>query len=117
MSDIDCYGIAMDNDGFIYVVDSKKGEVWRWKKGERQSAIVAGGNGNGSQSNQLNDPTFVFVDDEQSVYVSNWGNHRVMKWRRGTKVGVVVAGGNGEEGRLDQLSYPHAVLVDQWGQI
>jgi hypothetical protein len=49
ISDIDCDGLTMHKDGSLYVSDSSKDEVRRWKKGE----IVASGNG---QGNQLNIP-------------------------------------------------------------
>ncbi|CAF0815650.1 unnamed protein product [Adineta steineri] len=116
---IDCYGLAMDKHGFLYVSDDIKNDVRRWKMGEynNEGIVVAGGNGRGSQLNQLNDPTFIFVDEDQSVYVSDWENHRVMKWRKGAKEGKVVAGRNGHGRNLHQLSYPAGVIVDNLGQI
>ncbi|CAF3663098.1 unnamed protein product [Adineta steineri] len=116
---IDCYGLAMDKHGFLYVSDQEKNEVRRWKMGEynNEGIVVAGGNGKGTQFNQLNYPGFVFVDEEQSVYVLDFHNNRVMKWRKGAKVGRIVAGGNGQGGNLNQLSYPTGVIVDDLGQI
>ncbi|CAF1690043.1 unnamed protein product, partial [Adineta ricciae] len=99
---IDCCGLTMDKFGFVHVSDWKKHEVRRWKIGEKgEEKVVAGGNGKGDQLNQLNYPTFVFVDDEQSLYVSDWGNHRVMKWRKDAQEGIVVAGGNGKGENLN----------------
>ncbi|CAF4004796.1 unnamed protein product [Adineta steineri] len=116
---IDCYGLAMDKHGFLYVSDQEKNEVRRWKMGEynKEGIVVAGGNGKGTQLNQLNYPGFVFVDEEQSVYVLDFHNNRVMKWRKGAKAGRIVAGGNGQGGNLNQLSYPTGVIVDDLGQI
>ncbi|CAF0838106.1 unnamed protein product [Adineta steineri] len=114
----DCCGLAMDTHGFLYVSDLVKNEVRRWKMGEyNEGTVVAGGNGQGNQLNQLNRPTFIFVDEEQSVYVSDVGNHRVMKWRKDAKEGTIVAGGNGKGGNLNQLSSPEGVIVDDLGQI
>ena len=62
--------------------------------------------------NQLNFPTYLFVDEEQAVYVSDYNNHRVMKWNGGTKEGIVVAGGRGEGSALIQLSHPNGLFVD-----
>ena len=70
-----------------------------------------------NQLNQLNSPTFIFVDEDQSVYVSDRDNHRVMKWRKDAKEGRIVAGGNGNGGNLNQLSKPQGVIVDDLGQI
>ncbi|CAF1168195.1 unnamed protein product [Adineta steineri] len=116
IDNIDCYGLAIDKHGFLYVSDCEKNEVRRWKMGEynNEGIIVAGANGYG---NQLDYPTFIFVDEEQSVYVTEWFNHRVMKWRKDAKEGIVVAGGNGEGRKLDQLSSPKEVIVDDLGQI
>ncbi|CAF0951255.1 unnamed protein product [Adineta steineri] len=115
---VDCFGLAMDKHGFLYVSDYKKNEVRRWKMGEYiEGVVVAGGNGNGNQLNQLNYPTFIFVDEDQSVYVSDTNNHRVMKWRQGATEGRIVAGGNGKGINLNQLSSPYGVIVDDLGQI
>ncbi|CAF0974331.1 unnamed protein product [Adineta steineri] len=115
---IDCYGLAMDKHGFLYVSDWIKGEVRQWKMGEynNEGIVVAGGNGIGNQLNQFNTSTFIFVDEEQSVYVSDSNNNRVMKWRKDAKEGTVVAGGNGHGENLNQL-YPLGVIVDDLGQI
>ncbi|CAF3327594.1 unnamed protein product [Rotaria socialis] len=112
ISNIDCSGLAMDNNGNLYVSDYKKGEVRRWEKEETNGKLVAGGNGRGNHLNQLNGPTYIFVDQDYSVYVSDNNNHRVMKWVKGAKQGIVVAGGQGLGNSLAQLSNPHGVIVD-----
>ncbi|CAF3684268.1 unnamed protein product, partial [Adineta steineri] len=117
ISDIDCRGLAMDNNGDLYVSDTKKNEVRRWKQGERKGTIVAGGNGQGNHLNQLNWPTYIFVDGDHSVYVSDYRNHRVMKWMKGAKEGIVAAGGNGRGNALTQLCHPQGVTVNHWGNI
>ena len=117
ISNIDCWGITMDNNGDLYVSDYKKNEVRRWKSGETQGIIVAGGNGNGYQLNQFDWPANLFVDKDRSVYVSDNRYHRVMKWMKGAKEGVIVAGGQGEGNSLSQLSYPQGVVVDQWENV
>ncbi|CAF1570984.1 unnamed protein product, partial [Adineta steineri] len=116
---IDCWSLAMDKHGFLYVSDYKKNEVIRWKMGEynKKGIVVAGGNEYGNQLNQFCSLRSIFVDEDQSVYISDWGNHRVMKWRKDAKEGIIVAGGNGEGRNLNQLSYPEGVIVDELGQI
>ncbi|CAF1015292.1 unnamed protein product [Adineta steineri] len=116
ISDIDCYGLTMDKNGDLYVSDYMKNEVRRWKQEEKEEIIVAGGNGKGNHLNQLNCPTYIFVDEDHSIYVSDCDNHRVMKWTKRAK-GVVVAGGNGQGNSLTQLSYPRGVAVDQLGNV
>ncbi len=117
ISDIDCCSLTMDNNGNLYVSDGGKNKVKRWKIGETIGTIVAGGNGEGNDLNQLNVPSYIFVDEDYSVYVSDWNNHHVMKWMKGAKEGIVVAGAQGEGKSFTQLSYPGGVIVDQFGNV
>jgi sugar lactone lactonase YvrE len=112
ISDIDCWGLTIDNTGALYVSDWKKHEVRQWKKGETIGTIVAGGNQMGNQLNQLNVPTYLFVDEDHSVYVADSNNNRVIKWMKGTKEGIIVAGGQGEGDRLTQFYYPQGLIID-----
>ena len=117
ISDINCSRLAIDKKGSLYISDYMKNEVKRWKRGDQNRKIVAGGNGKGDCPNQFNWPAFIFVDEEQSVYVSDYHNHRLMKWLRDAKEGMVVAGGNGQGDSLTQLNYPQGVIVNQLGEI
>jgi sugar lactone lactonase YvrE len=117
ISNIDCRGLTMNNNGDLYVSDWEKNEVRRWKIGETNGTLVAGGNGKGDYLNQFNCPTFIFVDQDDSVYVSDLINHRVMKWVKGAKEGTVVAGGQGKGNRLTQLSHPQGVIADNLGHV
>ncbi|CAF0779219.1 unnamed protein product [Adineta steineri] len=102
IDNIDCNGLAMDKNGFLYVSDWVRHEVRRWKMGEyNEGIVVAGGNGQGDQLNQFSIPTFIFVDEDQSVYVTDAGNHRVMKWIKYAKEGRIVAGENDEGENLN----------------
>jgi sugar lactone lactonase YvrE len=117
ISDIDCWGLTMDKDGSLYVSDYQKNEVRRWKIGEKDGTIVAGGNGQGDQLNQFNYPNYIFIDENYSLYVSDKNNGRVMKWEKDAKQGIVVAGGNSPGTSLMQLYYPQGLIVDELGQI
>ncbi|CAF1466390.1 unnamed protein product [Adineta ricciae] len=121
IENICCWGLAMDKNRFLYVTDTEKNEVRKWKLEKiienKEGTLVAGGNGKGNQLNQFNHPTFIFVDDHRSVYVSDSKNHRVMKWTRDAGEGIIVAGGNDEGSDLNQLLHPRGLLVDQWGKI
>ncbi|CAF4570568.1 unnamed protein product, partial [Rotaria magnacalcarata] len=68
-------------------------QVRRYQLGEKNETLVAGGNGRGDGLNQLNVPTYPFVDEQQNVYVSDRRNHRVMKRKKVATEGTVVAGG------------------------
>ena len=118
ISNINCVGLTMDENGSLYISDQEKHQVRRYRRGgESQGTVVAGGNGIGSRLDQLSSPAYVFVDRDHSVYVSEWGNHRVMKWMEGAKEGIVVAGGQGRGNSLRQLSCPQGVVVDQLGTV
>ena len=117
VDNINCSGLAIDHQRYLYVSDTEKDEVRRYTIGDKNGIVVAGGNGQGNQLNQLNFPTYLFVDEEQAVYVSDNHNHRVMKWNKGAKEGIVVAGGRGEGSALTQLSYPQGLFVDTSGTI
>ncbi|CAM4873896.1 unnamed protein product [Rotaria socialis] len=117
ISNVGCWGLALDDVGFIYIADYDKHEVRRYRMGENQGTIVAGGNGAGTGLNQLNHPRYVFVDEDHSIYVSDEINHRVMKWIEGAKQGIIVAGGEGSGNSLTQLSNPYGVFVDHSGTV
>jgi sugar lactone lactonase YvrE len=117
ISNIDCCKLAIDNNGYFYISDTEKHEVRRWKVNDTCGTLVAGGNGKGDKINQLNTPTFIFVDEDHSVYVSDFYNHRVMKWMEGATEGIVVAGGQGKGNSLTQLSNPQGVVVDDVGSV
>jgi len=117
IEDISCYGLMMNNKGDLFVSDYERNEVKRWKKDEKQGTIVAGGNGNGDELNQLNYPGHIFVDQEDSIYILDRANHRVMKWLKGAKEGIIVAGGQGEGNSLKQLSYPQGLFVNENGDV
>ncbi|CAF1375793.1 unnamed protein product [Rotaria sp. Silwood1] len=117
ISNIACFGLTMDDNGSLYVVDIGNHEVRRYKIGDTKGTVVAGGNGIGNRLDQLSKPTYVFVDREHSVYVSDWENHRVMKLEEGAKQAIVVAGVQGYGNSLTQLNYPQGVVVDQLGTV
>ncbi|CAF1471897.1 unnamed protein product [Adineta steineri] len=112
MSNIACYGLTIDKNGFIYVSDCENHEVRRWKQGDDEGELVAGGNGQGNHLNQLHYPTYIFIDKDDSLYISDCYNDRVMKWKKDAKEGIIVAGGNGQGNSLKQLNRPHGVIVD-----
>jgi hypothetical protein len=117
ISDISCWGLTMDNNGDLYVSDTEKYDVKRWKKGETSGIIVAGGNGGGNSVNQFSSPRFLFVDQDYSVYVADFFNARVVKWMKGAKEGIVVARAQVSQ---SNPNYPHrlsGVIVDHMGNI
>ncbi|CAF2793861.1 unnamed protein product [Rotaria sp. Silwood2] len=117
IENIDCSRLAMDDQRFLYVSDYKKHEVRQYRMEEKNGIVIAGGNGQGDRLNQLNRPSYIFVDQDYSVYVSEWDNHRVTKWMKGAIEGIVVAGGQGKGKALNQLSDPKGVIIDTLGTV
>ncbi|CAF3291762.1 unnamed protein product, partial [Rotaria sp. Silwood2] len=80
----------------------------------QNGVTVAGGNGGGNATNQLDWPRGLFVDDDQTVVIADCGNSRIMQWKNGdTTNGQVVAGGKGAGNGLNQLNGPTDVLIDK----
>ncbi|CAF4748721.1 unnamed protein product, partial [Rotaria sp. Silwood2] len=117
IDNVDSYGLAMDDQRYLYISDTVKHEVRRYQIGDTNGTLIAGGNGKGAGLNQLNWPAYIFVDQQQTVYVSDSENHRVMKMNTGAKEGIVVAGGQGQGNALTQLNYPKGLFVDTLGTI
>ncbi|CAF1381779.1 unnamed protein product, partial [Didymodactylos carnosus] len=113
INNIYCWGLAMDDEGALYVTDVKKHEVRRYTKEYNESIVVAGGNGGWDELHQLNQPRGVAADSEGTVYLSDTGNHRMMKWMKGAEEGIRVAG-DGEAGaELYQLNRTIDILLDK----
>jgi sugar lactone lactonase YvrE len=117
IDNINCYRLALDDEGSLYVTDREKHEVRRYRRGETSGIVVAGENGKAAGLHQLNLPTYICVDGEHGVYVSDNSNHRVMKWVKDAQEGIVVAGGRGQGDDMTQLSFPHGVWVDAAGTV
>ncbi len=101
LNNIACWGLAMDDQRFLYISDIEKNEVRRYQMGQKNGTIVAGGHGRGAGLNQLNEPSYIFVDQKKTVYVSDIWNHRVMKWNKDAKEGIAVVQG-----------FPRGLFVD-----
>ena len=111
IDNINCCGLAIDDDGNLYVTDFIEQVVKRFPRGENIGIVVAGGNRTGHDLHQLDSPNKVCVDKQGAVYVSDFDNNRVVKWERGARQGIVVAGGTEGEG-LEALSYPQGIAID-----
>ena len=75
---------------------------------------IAGGQGQGNGSNQLDRPYGIYFDqDDRTIYIADLGNHRIVAWKYGAENGQVIAGGNGKGAGIDQLHLPSDVIVDK----
>jgi sugar lactone lactonase YvrE len=111
LSNISCWGLTLDNEGSLYISGHDDHRILKWPSQQ----IVAGGNGEGNDNDQLSSPYQIFLDRNQTIYIADYFNHRIMKWFNDLQEGLVVAGGNGYGDQIDQLKLPHSVIVDQMG--
>ncbi|CAF2071090.1 unnamed protein product [Rotaria magnacalcarata] len=103
-----CLSKILDDDDFKITPNIPVNAKWA-----QYGTTVAGGDGNGSVTNQLSWPKCLFMDNNQTMIIADSWNHRIIQWNAGDKNGQVVAGGKGQGNRLDQLSYPTEVLIDK----
>ncbi|CAF4317503.1 unnamed protein product, partial [Rotaria sordida] len=114
ISDIHCYGLTIDNNEYLYVSNTGKHEVERWKIGNKDGTIVAGGN---REDDHLNQPTFIFVGKDYSLYIADGENHHVMKWIKGGKERIIVVGRNGQGKQSNQFNDLNGLSFDQQGDL
>jgi len=107
-------------DGALYILDEDGTRVLRRaedESGQVVVTVVAGGNGEGSEPNQLNGAENIIVAQDGAVYVADRDNHRVQRWDPGAKEGVTVAGGSGVGSALRQLNHPRGMVVTSDGSV
>ncbi len=78
--------LFIDLSGNFYVADYSNNRVQKFPSSSTSSTsgvTVAGGNGSGSASNQLNSPFAAWVDGSGNIYVADQGNNRVHLWATG----------------------------------
>ena len=91
----DPHGICVDEQNqCIYIADCSNHRIVRWRFGQDQGEIVAGGQGQGQQLNQLNGPKDVFLDKQtDSILITDRGNQRVVRWpcSNGTQGQIIIS--------------------------
>ncbi|CAF0713036.1 unnamed protein product [Adineta steineri] len=81
-------GIYIDDDKqTMYITQYNSDRIVGWKFGEESGEIVAGGNGQGNEINQLNNPSDVAVDKKNDLLIiCDQGNERVVQWSRQNQI-------------------------------
>ncbi|CAM4830533.1 unnamed protein product, partial [Rotaria magnacalcarata] len=97
---------ADKNNGRIYRIDEKKGQI---------SVII--GSLQGLSATQLGYPQSVLVDGSGAVYVVEYGHHRVTRWLPGANAGIAIAGGRSQGYQSDQLNFPTDIAFDVDGNL
>jgi sugar lactone lactonase YvrE len=110
------YSILLDGGGNLLVADSHNHRVLMFPPNSTSATsgtIIAGGNGQGAGSNQLEYPDDIAVDKDGYLYVIS--TDRIKKFpptSTSATAGTVVAGGNGEGDALNQFKVPSGIFVD-----
>ncbi|CAF1327468.1 unnamed protein product [Adineta steineri] len=74
------FGIIIDNDKSIYIVDTANCRIVKWKLNSNKGQIIAGGNRSANQNNRLAYPTdLVFDKKNNSFIISDNGNRPVIR--------------------------------------
>ncbi|CAF4418697.1 unnamed protein product, partial [Adineta steineri] len=89
----------------------------KWRKDAKEGIIVAGGNGEGRNLNQLSSPEGVTVDHLGQIYVADFTNHRVIRWCEGKEEGKIVVSGNVIGNQSNQFYSPSGLSFDDKGNL
>jgi sugar lactone lactonase YvrE len=104
-------GLAISNDGTMFVVDSRNHRVQRFTlDGRYLGQFGSFGNGPG----QLNIPWGITLDQDGQVYVADWRNDRIQKF---TPDGQWLASFGSSGKGVGQFNRPSGVAVDKDGEI
>ncbi|CAF4183123.1 unnamed protein product, partial [Adineta steineri] len=85
----------------------------RWN----QTGQIVAGTTQGSNANQLNNPSCLYIDNNNTLYICDQNNNRIQKWIQGAITGVTVAGDStGNQGSTSTLlNNPMDLTFDQNG--
>ncbi|CAF1233402.1 unnamed protein product [Didymodactylos carnosus] len=110
--------IFVDEKENVYIADTWNHRIMKWtKNAEEGGEVVAGGNGSGSNLNQLNAPHSVFVDRQGSIYIADSNNHRIVRWLKGAKSGEIIGPRGGGGNLSNQLGLVHDLAFDHKGNL
>ncbi|CAF4729948.1 unnamed protein product [Rotaria sp. Silwood1] len=104
------WGIYVDVNGRIFVVDRGNHRVQRWDVGAAVGVTVAGSTSDsGPWSYQFSSPTAITIDQYGYLYVLDYNNDRVQKWFPGASFGVTVV--------KTSLNSPYGMRFDRQSNI
>ena len=105
------YGVAVDANGNVYVVDTNNNRIQKFTS---TGAFLTKWGTNGTGNGQFQNPVAVTVDSVGDVYVADYGNHRVQKF---TSTGAYLAQWGTQGTGNGQFRYPSGVAVDSSGNV
>jgi hypothetical protein len=102
------------NNGTLYIADTYNHRIMRYWVNETSGTVVAGGNGQGTGTNQLNNPfSFTYDVSSDSLLIANYDAHTVVRWALGATSWTLLAGQSGSPGSSSTLlNAPLRVFLD-----
>lgn len=109
------HGLARDSStGTLYIAEYNNERVMRYLSGATSGTIVAGGNGGGTGSTQLNGPIGLALDSStNSLLIANNNAHNIVRWVVGASSWTLYLGTTGSSGTSStQFCNPTYVRLD-----
>ncbi|CAF1562543.1 unnamed protein product, partial [Rotaria magnacalcarata] len=104
------WGVYVDVNGTIYVVDRNNHRVQRWNSGAMTGTTVGGSTADpGPYSYQFSSPTAIAFDIFGYMYILDSGNSRVQRWLPGATYGITIA--------ATSMSTPYGMKIGPLGNI
>lgn len=84
----------MDWSNTLYITDRYNNRVQKFLINAKNGTTIAGQSNAifGSMSNQLDQPTGIYVNSNGDVYISDTNNNRIQRWNNGDTFGRTVFG-------------------------
>ena len=115
------YGIALnENSRTIYISEWAGHRIVQYLWGASSGTVVAGGNGAGTGSTQLNGPFGIYLDlTSNSLIIANREANNIVKWVLGDSTWTLLVGdSSGSSGSSSALlNGPNGVTLDPLGNI
>ncbi len=111
------FGLYLDEtNSYLYIADFNNHRIQRYALNVTATATtVAGGNGAGLGSDQLDQPAGVYVSKKTGdIYIADQNNHRIQRWSPGATSGVTIVGISGVSGtNATMLNSPANVILNK----
>lgn len=115
------YNLIRDSSsGTLYIADTVNHRVVRYLAGATSGTVVAGGNGAGMGTTQLNYPIGLYLDSStNSLIIANAAANNIVRWTIGASGWTIIAGSSiGTIGTSSAtFYYPVGLTFDQWGNL
>jgi sugar lactone lactonase YvrE len=107
------------NSSKLYIADTGNHRIMSFASGSLTGIVVAGGNGSGTLTTQLYNPSDVYFDSSSnSLFIANSGAHTIVRWVIGASFWTLVAGYAGNYGTTPfMFNNPTGLTLDSAGNL